>query len=140
MWLLGKTCQRLDQFEMGLQWFSRAHKVKPDHPDVAREAAIAAMDAGRPAEAVGFCERAIAANPDDAGLRANLAGALLFSGKPKEAISVGKDTLRRSPGYEITATIVRITEEVMAGSRPCPHHMRDLNRPPKPKPWWKFWA
>src|SRR5262249_30967443 len=64
MWLLGKVYQRLEDYENGLQWFARAHRVNPDQPDVAREAAIAAMDLGRPEEAIAFCERAIETRPD----------------------------------------------------------------------------
>lgn len=126
MWLLGKIYQRLDDYERGLEWFSRSHRVNPDHPDVAREAAIAAMELGRPVEAVGYCQRALEAEPDDPGLYANLALALLFSGKPTEAQATVREALRRDLGDQITARIGTIIEEVLAGSRPCPHHVRDL--------------
>jgi tetratricopeptide (TPR) repeat protein len=126
MWLLGKVCQRLEELERGLAWFARAHHINPGQPDVAREASLAAMDLGRPGEAVAFCERAVEALPDDAGLVANLALALLFSGKPVEAQEVAADALRRDPADAITAQLVTIIGEVVAGTRPCPHHMRDL--------------
>lgn len=126
MWLLGKVYQRLDEYEHGLAWFARAHRVNPDQPDVAREAAIAAMDLGRPEEAILFCGRAIETDPDDPGLRANLALALLFSGKPGEAPAVAQEALARDPTDKITAHLVRIIEEVLGGTRPCPHHMNDL--------------
>ncbi len=126
MWLLGKVYQRLGEYERGLDWFTRSHRVNPDHPDVAREASIAAMDAGQPEQAIEFCRRAIDAQPDDAGLRANLALATLFSGKPAEARDIAADALRRNPDDQITAQIVAIIEEVVSGVRPCPHHMRDL--------------
>jgi hypothetical protein len=126
MWLLGKVYQRLSDYEQGLQWFSRAHRVNPDNPDIAREAAIAAMEVGRPEEAVPFCERAIETKPDDPGLRANLAVALLFSGKPAEARKAADEALQRDPMDKITSGIVRIIDQVVAGKRPCPHHMRDL--------------
>lgn len=126
MWLLGKIYQRLGEYEQGLAWFSRAHRVNPDQPDVAREASIAAMDLGRPEEAISFCERAIEANPDDPGLRANLALALLFSEKPGEARAVAREALARDPADKITAQIVQIIEEVLGGSRVCPHHLKDL--------------
>lgn len=141
MWLLGKVYQRLEDFPNGLEWFTRAHRTNPDQPDVAREAAIAAMDSDRPGEAVVFCERAIEANPNDPGLRANLALALLFSGKPKDAQLVAMDAQKRAPSDQITAQLLRIIEEVLWGARPCPHHMRDVQRrPPAKKPWWKFWS
>ena len=126
MWLLGKVRQRLGDKERALEWFARAHRVRPDQPDVAREAAIAAMEVGRPQEAVSFCERAVQAKPDDPGLRANLALALLFSGRPAEARPVAGEALRRDPADQITAHIVRLIDEVLAGVRPCPHHARDV--------------
>jgi tetratricopeptide (TPR) repeat protein len=126
MWLLGKIHQRLEQYERGLEWFARAHRLKPDQPDVAREASIAAMDLGRPEEAIEFCRRAIESKPGDPGLRANLALALLFSGKPDEAQTVAREALQAKPDDQITASIVRIIEEVLSGARPRPHHVNDL--------------
>jgi tetratricopeptide (TPR) repeat protein len=126
MWQLGKVHQRLAQYERGLEWFARAHRVDPDQVDVAREASIAAMDAGRPEEGVEFCRRALQVKPDDAGLRANFALALLFSGRPGEAQVVAAEALEREPGDEITAHLVAIIDEVVAGKRPCPRHVREL--------------
>lgn len=126
MWLLGKVYQRLGDHEGGLHWFARAHRVNPDHEDVAREASIEAMEAGRPEEAVPFAVRAIEANPDEPGLRSNLALCLLFSGNPRDAHSVAADALRRDPSDQITTQVAGIINEVLAGIRPCPRHMRDL--------------
>jgi Flp pilus assembly protein TadD len=126
MWLLGKIYQRLGDHAASLAWFSRAHRVNPDHPDVAREAAIAAMDLGRPNDAVGFCERAIEASPDDAGLHANLALALLFSQRPVEAQVVVHDALTRDPADEVTRNLAAIIEDVLRGKRRCPRHVGEL--------------
>jgi tetratricopeptide (TPR) repeat protein len=126
LWMLGKVHQRLGEFEKGLAAFARSHDIVPDQPDVAREASIAAMDLGRPEEAVVYCRRALQAEPDDPGLRANLGLALLFSGKPEEARVVAEEALRQNPADEITARILAIIGEVLAGTRPCPHHVRDL--------------
>jgi tetratricopeptide (TPR) repeat protein len=126
MWLLGKIYQRLGEYEHGLSWFARAHRINPDQADVAREAAIAAMELGRAEEAIPFCERAIEANAEDPGLQANLALALLFSGKPGDARAVAQAALARDPGDQITAHLARIVEEVLSGTRPCPRHVRDL--------------
>lgn len=126
MWLLGKVYQRLGDIEASLDWFARAHRVNPDHEDVAREASIAAMEAGRPEEAVPYCVRAIESNPDEPGLRANLALALLFSGKPRDARSVAGDALARDPSDRVTAHIVALIDDVLSGNRPCPRHVRDV--------------
>jgi tetratricopeptide (TPR) repeat protein len=126
MWLLGKIYQRFDDYPSALGWFARAHRVNLDHPDVAREASIAAMESGRPREAVAFCERAIEANPDDPGLRANRALALLFSDRPADAQAAVAEAMRRDPDDEVTALVARTIDEVLSGERPCPHHIRDL--------------
>jgi hypothetical protein len=126
MWLLGKIYQRLVNHEQSLNWFARAHRVNPDQVDVAREASVAAMELGRPVEAIPFCECAIEINPDDPGLRANHALALLFAERPTEARGAAEEALRRDPADEVTAQIVRFIGEVLDGKRPCPHHARDL--------------
>ena len=126
LWLLGKVHQRLGSFERGLECFAEAHRINPHHPDVAREASIAAMDAGQPERAIAFCERAIAVKPSDAGLLANLALAQLFSGRPAEASATADEALRQSPSDEITAMIAMVARQVLDGDRPCPRHVRDL--------------
>lgn len=126
MWLMGKGFQRLGDFENALRWFAQAHEINPTHPDVLREAAIAAMELGRPNEAVPFCERAIEAKPNDPGLRANLALATLFCGDAARAESLAAEALRRDPDDNITRRIADVCRDVLLGKRPCPHHVRDL--------------
>src|SRR2546427_11218631 len=46
MWALGKIHQRLNDDSTALGWFSEAHKVEPDNPDILREAALCAMKLG----------------------------------------------------------------------------------------------
>jgi tetratricopeptide (TPR) repeat protein len=126
MWLLGKIYQRMGDNGKGLEWFSRAHRVAPAEPDAAREAAISCMELGQPQEAIGYCQRAIEANPRDAGLRANLALALLFSERPEDARKSIHESLSMNPRDEVSARIGEIVDEVLAGTRPCPKHIRDL--------------
>jgi Flp pilus assembly protein TadD len=126
MWFEGKAHHRLGNIELAYSFFSRAHGVKPDQPDVAREAAIAAMDLRRPSDAIIFCERAIEAKPQDPGLRANLALALLFNGHAEKARIIAEDALGRNPSDPITIRIVKVCEEVCAGKRDCPQHVRDM--------------
>jgi hypothetical protein len=128
MFSLGKAYEALGEkhCQLRFDWFSRAYRVNPDHPDLAREAGIAAMVAGRPEEAEVFCRRAVELKPDDPGLRANLALSLLFLRKLDEAQFEARDALRQNPADEITKDICGIIDEVMSGLRPSPHHIRDL--------------
>lgn len=126
LWLLGKIHERLGDYVQSLEYFAFAHRLKPDQPDVAREASLAAMNAGLPAEAIPYCEQAIAADPDDPGLRANLALALLFAERPEDARRAGAVALLHDPEDEITVRVMTLIDEVLNGTRPCPHHVRDL--------------
>ncbi len=126
MWVAGKACQRLDDHKTAVRWFAHAHRLNPDQPDVAREASISAMEEGRPEEAVAFCTRALEASPEDAGLYANLALALLFSNRPVDAKAVAAASLARDPSDTITKQIVAMIDDVIAGKRPCPRHLRDI--------------
>lgn len=126
MWVLGKAHQRLGEFDVSFGWFARSHAIKPDHPDVAREATIAALEAGRPQDAIPFARRAIESSPDDAGLRANLALALLFSGAPGQADEVAREALAGNPSDEITKRIVSLIEDVVSGKWKCPRHVREI--------------
>ena len=119
MWLVGKGFQRLRDFESALRWFTHAHEINPTHPDVSREAAIAAMELGRPEEAIPFCERAIEAKPTDPGLRANLALATLFAGDAKRAASptcVGRSLAVSDRVHATSET----SPEVAPPREPCP--------------------
>jgi Flp pilus assembly protein TadD len=126
MWLVGKAYQRLQEFDQALEWFSRAHSVNPVQPDVSREAALAAMELGRPSEAIAFCKKAIEFKPSDPGLLANLALATLLSGDVKGADTIVQDALRRDPSDQITRRLADVCRAVLAGERPCPHHIRDI--------------
>lgn len=126
MWVLGKVHQRLGEFHASFEWFVRSHAIKPDHPDMAREASIAALEAGWPKDAIPFARRASESSPDDSGLRANLALALLFSGDPSQADEVARAALAGNPSDEITKRIVLLIEEVVAGKRKCPQHIREI--------------
>ncbi len=120
MFVLGKIHQRLEQSGESLRWFSAAHEVNPGQPDVAREAAFAALDLGRVNEAVSLCLSAVSANPDDAGLIANLALAHLLAGDPSSASERAWEALSARPDDPVAANVLLLANEVSAGVRPCP--------------------
>jgi tetratricopeptide (TPR) repeat protein len=126
MWVVGKAHQRLEEFDQAFGKFRQAFRINPGNPNVSREASIMAMECGRLDEALPFCNAAIAADPNDVGLRANLALVLLFSGQVEEAVAVAEDALRREPADAITQRIVGVCKAVQSGKRPCPRHRRDI--------------
>jgi tetratricopeptide (TPR) repeat protein len=128
MWALGKIHERLGDAAVAFDYFSRAHLVKPDHPDVAREASLSALDLGDSSAAIAFCRAAIAVKPGDAGLLANLALALLIDGQTGAAAEVVGDALKRNPDDQITIALRRVIDEVASGLRRQPKSRRELRQ------------
>ena len=125
MWMAGMTCRRLGDLKASLHWLARAHDVKPDQPDVSREAAITAMDLGRHDDAIRYTNAAIEFDPDDPGLVANLALAYLLNQQPEYAHRLATTALERDPSDAVTRKLVEVTAGVVAGKRPCPRGVHD---------------
>jgi len=125
MWALGKICQRLGDQEAAIGWFAKAHALKPDQPDVAREAGIAALDLGRAADALAFCRAAVACSPDDPGLVCNLALAHCLAGDDAEAVRCVTVAAERDPADTVTATVQHFIGEVAAGRRARPRSLQE---------------
>jgi len=72
--------------------------LAPDHPEVLRFAAVAAVLEGRPAEAAAALRRALGARPDDALLHNNLGSALAAAGDTAGAIEAFRRACAIAPG------------------------------------------
>jgi Flp pilus assembly protein TadD len=126
-WLLGKSHERLGEHEAALDYFARAYTIKPDHPDVAREATIAAIRCSRFALAIQFAIAATQAAPEDAGLLANLALAHLVGENPHAARSFIQQALSADPQDATTLRLAAVIDDVLAGTRTCPTRLRDVD-------------
>ena len=125
MWMLGKIHQRLGDQEAAFDWFTKAHAVKPDQPDVAREAGIAALDLGRAEAALVLCEAAVVCSPDDPGLVCNLALAHCLAGDDAEAVRCVTSAAERDPADTVTATVQHFIDEVASGKRARPRSLEE---------------
>ena len=125
MWALGKIHQRLGDQEAALGWFAKAHTLKPEQPDVAREAGIAALDLGRASEALALCRAAVACSPDDPGLVCNLALAHCLAGDDAEAARCVAEAAERDPTDTVTANVQHFIGEVAAGRRVRPRSLQE---------------
>jgi tetratricopeptide (TPR) repeat protein len=125
MWALGKIQQRLGNHQASLDWFARAQKINPSHPDVAREAGLAALDCGEAELAVQLCSCAVDNRPGDAGLVANLALAHLLNSDDKHAIECAESAARAAPGDETSRTVLEFVRDVADGRRPRPKKLLD---------------
>jgi tetratricopeptide (TPR) repeat protein len=74
-----------------------ARALAPDHPEVLRLSAVAAILLGRPADAVAWLERALVACPDDPLLLNNLGSALNARGDAARAIAAFRRASELAP-------------------------------------------
>ena len=79
------------------------------------------MLVGNPMEhRVAASQKAIQNDPNDAGLQANLALALLIDGNIEGAEKAAVCALERAPEDEITTGLLALIREVRDGKRQCP--------------------
>ena len=125
-WALGKARGRLEQWDESVICFRHATQINPHHADVWRERSIAAAHSGLFQEAVESSRSAVALQPADVGLQANLALALLLSGKGEESRSILEQAIEQAPAPRSIYHLLHIVEEVLEGTRPYPTTMKDL--------------
>jgi len=127
MWSLGKIYQRLQNDAKSLSYFSRAADIVPEHPDVSREAGVAALNLGDGPKAEFYCQAACRNAPEDSGLISNLACAYLINGHVERALSTAQEAIARNPDDHITKTVLRVIIEVTEGKRPRPNSLRNIS-------------
>lgn len=115
-WGLGKAYQALGDREQALAWFEAAYRLAPHQPDVCREAGLAAMEANSFEAAEKYSREAVTARPDDAGLHANLALALMFLGRDDEACRTIRHSLELSPGDPVSRNVAALVTAVAKGA------------------------
>lgn len=125
-WALGKIYQVLGDHQRSLIWFEEAWALEKGNADVCRETSLAAMDCGEFSKAIDFCDKAIALNPNDAGLYCNKALALMFLKRDVEAIEAVASSLKLNPDDPITLDVRVIVHSVADGSRPRPKTIKDI--------------
>lgn len=126
LWIRGKAYQALSEHEDARASFASAYAIQPDHPDVAREHVAELLEVHRPAEAVRVARSISTKHPQNAGLRANLAVALLLNGDTGEAQEVVREALHLDPNDQITAALKARIDEVVSGKRTAPKTLKEL--------------
>lgn len=128
MWMLGKIHQRLGDQARSLEWFAKAHSFQPDHPDVAREASIAALETGQTDAALQFCRAALEASPGNPGLLCNLALAHCLAGDDAEAERCVRGAAESDPSDPVTTAVRLLVQDVAAGKRARPQSLGELRQ------------
>lgn len=85
LWIKGKGYQLLGDHKAANSAFKGSFEIQRENPDVAREYAASCLELGYGLDAVRATEHAIQLKPNDAGLHANRALALLIDGRNTEA-------------------------------------------------------
>ncbi len=125
-WQAGKAAQSLGDQERAYGFFKRSFAVMKENPDVARELMLTCLDTKRADEAVEIAEQGVRLADGDAGLKANLALALLCAGKLSRAETAIDAAIQQDPQDEISMTLRRLIAEVKRGERKQPQTPADL--------------
>ena len=126
MWALGKIYQRLDDYATALNWFTKAHEINGANPDVTREAALCAMSLGDATAAMTFTSAAMTLNPNDAGLVANHALALLLDHQPERAKATAEQAVAVAPQDSVSKNVLRFINDVIERRKPYPTNFRNV--------------
>jgi TolB-like protein/Tfp pilus assembly protein PilF len=92
---LGRDGDAQAAYRKALQVAQEHLELNPDDPRAATMCAVAACRVGQKAEGLEWAERALAIDPDDGGVRYNVACLYALEGEPEKAITCLEDALRR---------------------------------------------
>jgi tetratricopeptide (TPR) repeat protein len=123
MWLIGKAYQSLQDSNQALMCFENAFKIESKNPDVAREAALQAINLGISEKAIFYAEKAIEADGNDPGLYSNYALALLIGKRGDEALVSIKKAMQMNPTDPINREVLRLVQSVVDGKMPYPQRL-----------------
>ena len=102
MWVLGMAWKAIKAKQFAYDAFRRAFEIEKQNPNVARELAGICIELGKGEEAVRVAHHAMRLAPEDAGLVANYAMALLINGQLDAAIGEVDRSLKMNPADLIT--------------------------------------
>lgn len=125
-WMAGKGSQALGRQQQAADFFRRSLELKPDQPDVARECALTLMRLGAFEEAVQVSRQGCGAAPEEAGLAANLALALLLAGDPQAALDAAQTAIRLDAQDPINQNVLQLAQSVHEGRRKPPTSAAEL--------------
>lgn len=126
-WVIGKAYQALGDSENACEAFGKSFGLQKGNPDVAREYMFECLNLSRADKAIAAARHAVSLKPDDAGLLANLALALLIGGKLDEAADSITRAMAIAPHDEISQNLKVRIADVRCGRRPQPSKLADLN-------------
>jgi tetratricopeptide (TPR) repeat protein len=128
LWFRGKAYQANGDHTQAARSFESAYAIESKNPDVGRELVVEYLHVGRFSDAVRIADAVSSMHPEDAGLRANLALALLMDRQAVRAREVIAEARRQDPGDPISQALEGRIVQVVDGSRPQPRTIDELER------------
>ncbi len=125
-WVMGKGYQALGDSQNACESFKASWQIHKENADVAREYMFECLNLGRGAEGVTLAEQALTLEPNEPGLIANYALALLIDGQLDSAESQVQRSLQIDETDKVTKDLKKIISEVRSGKRPRPKKFSDL--------------
>jgi Flp pilus assembly protein TadD len=106
----------LDDRQGAYAAFARAYGLAPEEVEVGRNLVGECVSLGYSEEAKVVAKAVCALAPDDAGLRANYALALLINGDLNEAMNEAQRAQTADPQDEVTRNVCALIEQVRSGA------------------------
>lgn len=127
-WTKGKGYQALGEHAAAKREFGAAFAIQKANPDVAREYAIVCLETGEGQEALDATQHAIGLTPNDPGLHANAALALLILGRYDDATAAIARALAMDKSDRVSHAVMKVVGAVTTGKKPQPRNMADILR------------
>ncbi len=125
-WIKGKGYQALADSSSACTEFKSSYSIQKENPDIARELMIEYLNLGKTDEGVRVAREAMNLRPNEPGLIANAALALLIRGDLDEALKYIDKAISLEPSDEINRNVKSFIEEVSSGKRKQPKAYYDL--------------
>lgn len=127
-WVRGKAYQALRDHTLARESLAAAYKLETSNSNVGRELMFELLALGLFADGAKVAVEVAQRAPQDAGLRANLALALVLAGDLPGAQEAITTALRLDPDDTISQALERRIGEIARGERPRPRSFQDLER------------
>lgn len=126
-WARGKAYQLLGDHENAYQSFHRSYQIDEGrNPDSGIQLLLECLETGRGGEAVHLAEGIVRADPENAGMLANLALAYLINGQVDEASRAVSNAEAIDPEDEAIAAAKKRVEDVRSGHIPRPNRISEI--------------
>jgi cytochrome c-type biogenesis protein CcmH/NrfG len=112
---LGNLYMDHGQFADAARWYGEAVALRPD-PDVMVDLGACLVNGGKATEGLEQFERALKMSPGHKKASFNKGVALMELGRPKDAVAIWDDLLKRFPDDPQLQTLKRQIEQVRAGA------------------------